>query len=211
MAAYLLCSILLVCLLSAVSVAFPDYREAIFEEDRAVEWATTAIFAVTGIYGIVAYRRASEKNVVLLTVAGVGLLGTLDELSFGERILQFEAPRIMGVKFDSLHDLLLVARKLIQSISFEYQYVIALGIALLICVVALIALRAVLRRGWTLGPGILLLLPVFAVILVVFAQMIDVDLNFIPHKVLKPLYVEEALELGAGLLLFGYVRLADSA
>ncbi|MEM7710271.1 MAG: hypothetical protein AAF264_05865 [Pseudomonadota bacterium] len=179
----------------------------LFEEDRIVEWATVVAFAATGLFGLLTFWRSDRRNLVLLAVALIGWLGALDELSFGERVFQFEAPRILGAKVDSAHDLLLVARTAIYRLAGSYQYALAAMLLVLGLAAGWGVVHAAMARGWTLGRRALLILPVAATAAVALAQTIDVSLDLIPYKMLQRLYVEEVLELAAGILLLGYVRL----
>lgn len=188
------------------SVAFPGAREAIFEEDRVVEWLTVAAFAAAFVLGIRRMRTGEGRNLLLLAVTAFAGLAVLDELSFGERLLGWEAPRLFGTKIDAVHDLLRIAQKLILWNS-DTPYLVALLAVLILCALAGMLVLWLLRRGWRLAVGADVILVGAAILCLAFAQGIDVDLKTLYAPVLKPLYVEEVLELGAGLLLAAFMLL----
>ena len=188
--------------LVAVSVLAPGLRDPVFGEDRWVEWATVAAFAVTAAIGARLWWRRRRSDLTLLAIAAFAVVAVLDELSFGERIFGYTPPRVMGTKLDAIHDLLLISKKVITAYSLHPRLV---GAAILVGCLLLVgaATFVLLRRGWRLGLDRTSLLPVMAAILLTLAQAIDLNLG--PLWRLKPLYVEEVFELGAGLLCMVFV------
>jgi hypothetical protein len=96
-------------LLVAGSLAFATlfidgFAERHMAEDRTVESVGAAFFLLTAI--VSARAVAQGRRALCLLIGGLGLLAFLDELSFGERVLRFEAPVIHGVKIDAVHDVL---------------------------------------------------------------------------------------------------------
>ena len=66
---------------------------------------------------------------VLWSTAGIGLIGFLDELSFGEEIIGLTIPVIAGVKVNSVHDLIDVAREISGRLPSVLKGAIFLGFA----------------------------------------------------------------------------------
>ena len=96
-----------------LSVLLYDLHPAIkleFEEDRVVENISAGLFLITFLYSLalltdsrnIGYRKA------LIIVMVLGLLGFLDELSFGQRIFGFQVPYIQGFPLDATHDLIAI-------------------------------------------------------------------------------------------------------
>lgn len=197
-------------LAAAFSVAVPAAREAIFEEDRIVEWMTVLAFAATFVLGMRKLRSKARSDLLLMAITVLAGLATLDELSFGERILGWEAPRVLGTKLDAVHDLFRIGQKVIKQYS-DVPYLIA-GLGGIIGGILIFGLVAWLRRrGWQLVLGPESALIGVAILCLAFAQGIDIDLRILRSNILKPLYVEEVLELGAGLLLFLFAMLRTNA
>ena len=186
----------------------PDSREFLFAEDRIVEWTTVFAYFAAALAGFRLFATKARGDIVLLVVSAFAAIAVMEEISFGERILGFEAPRIGNTKMDALHDLLIVAKRGVKGIS-EHPYLVAAGVALMVAGLVIWICRALVRRGWTVRFGGEAVLLSLAVVLLAYAQAIDTNLRIVPHRLLKPLYIEEILELGAGLCLVFFVVLRD--
>ena len=204
----LLAVFLLVMSLSALALAAPGLaRWWIFAEDRLVETATAIAYLAAGLVAGRALLAGARPRSWLGFVAGVGLLGFLDEMSFGERMIGFEAPVVGGVKIDAAHDLAQLARRILDH-AFDAPVLTALALAACLLVAAL-ALRAAMRRRPPPHAGLI----VAAVACVTAAQSFDLHLPFLRHDVLSATYLEESLELASGLFLlaFGWLCAEDGA
>lgn len=89
----------------------PAFIRNVFAEDRIVEWATALVFlgaAAAALWGLFAQRRSAplKRQLALGLIGSIGLLGFLDELSFGERLFDLPPFLIAGVKIDGAHDLI---------------------------------------------------------------------------------------------------------
>ena len=186
-------------LATAFSVAVPSARDAVFGEDRLVEWMTVVAFAAAFVLGVHKLRSRAPRDLFLMAVTILAGLAVLDELSFGERILGWEAPYILGTKLDAVHDLFRIGQKLIKQHS-DYPYLVAGALGLAACSFIAVLVVWLRRFGWKLTLGAETVLIATAVVCLVVAQGIDINLRIIRSDILKPIYVEEILELGAGLL-----------
>ena len=199
----------IVCLVF-LSAAVPEWRPALFEEDRAVECGTVLCFAAAFAVGLCWILSDSRNDVLLFLAVLASGLAVLDELSFGERFIGFDAPQVMGVKLDAVHDLLSLTKTLLKE-GTSYPYLVAGGIALAAVALSVVLLRVLSGRGWVIwhdGPRMWLF--ALAVLLVGAAQMMDAGLRFVPEAALKALYIEEILELAAGILVLGVCLLRPS-
>jgi hypothetical protein len=91
-------------------------RSFLFDEDRLVETLSAAMFLCAGIYATRLWWMASESpsldRLALAFIAALSLVGFLDEISFGERIIHFDVYKIVGIRIDGVHDLIEVANEL---------------------------------------------------------------------------------------------------
>jgi hypothetical protein len=85
---------------------FPEYRRIIAGEDRIVETATALAFLGSFLYVLIPYfttRKTSHpKSHVFVSL--LGMIAFLDEISFGERLLDLQMPHLGSVKIDGVHD-----------------------------------------------------------------------------------------------------------
>ena len=196
--------------LVVLSVAVPEWRPALFEEDRGVEWGTVLCFAAAFAVGLWRILSGNRNDLLLVLAVLASGLAALDELSFGERFIGFDAPEVMGVKLDAVHDLLSLTKTALREATSR-PYLVAGGIALVLVALSVVLLRGLSRRGWRIwddGPRTALF--GLAVVLVGGAQMIDTNLNFVPTETLETFYLEEILELAAGVLVLGMCLLRPS-
>jgi hypothetical protein len=109
----------------------PQWRRRLFVEDGIIETTTALLFLAASILGLVFWITGSRAYRWLLAVAsGLGLLGFLDEISFGARFFGWSMPEMRGGgEFDGAHDLVIV---LARSGSHSAPITIAMiGIAIL--------------------------------------------------------------------------------
>jgi hypothetical protein len=108
-----------------------------FEEDRIVENISAAIFFIIFLMSLtflIAHKHIKYRNALIL-IMFLGLIGFLDEISFGQRIFDFNVPIILGFPLDAVHDFYAIAIIAVK----EYVY-ISIAIFLLIAIVAVYAL-----------------------------------------------------------------------
>lgn len=194
-AALAACSVLLF-------AAFPERRGFFLEEDRGVENLTVALFVVAAAVGLLVTRiRGWFRGLTVLPIIVLGILGALDELSFGERIVGFEPISVGRYRIDGLHDILTMAFNILTD-DIERPYAIAL-VAAATAAVAAGAYR--LRRELTDLIGRLWVFPCnryLALSLALLALAAGLDLELYSHEWLA--FFEETLELLAALaLVFG--------
>ena len=189
----------------------PAARPGILEEDHVVEWLSALAFLAAGVLGLGLWLRGRTptERLAVAVAAFLGLLGFGDELSFGERLLSLDMPRIRGLKIDGAHDFAeVVARGGRDAFRAAPAVVAVCGIATVAAGAALAwrfrdALAAFARACLATSPRVALIAAVAAVAL---ATLIDLPLAVFDHDAIKA--TEELLELAAAVLLLAVPILA---
>lgn len=194
--------IVVLCLLY---LAVPTTRPLIFEEDGLVETASALLFLLAFAIGVVRIvRHGLTPYSLLLPVATIlGLMGFLDEISFGAPWFGWQMPAMPGGgEFDGIHDIfVLIYRAVVKGMPMlaavlaALLAVVAIGAAIAWCE----ALYAALVR--TTGDAAFGYLALFVLFLGT-AIVIDLELPFLPR--FGP--VEELCELAASIAVVMAVR-----
>jgi len=83
---------------------------------------SAALYFGSALLGFFMLLRVKDKTnrIVYLVIPFLGLMGFLDEISFGESLFNIQMPRIGNFKIDSLHDLITVAYWELAKHKYEY-------------------------------------------------------------------------------------------
>jgi len=95
----------------ALYLFFPNYREAIFSEDRLIENITAALYLFASILCTIFAIKSSRYKVALSVIGVISFICFFEEVSYFERILKLNMPRFFGIKIDGFHDLFYFAYK----------------------------------------------------------------------------------------------------
>lgn len=123
----------------------PSLRDALVQEDRGIENATIVLFVASFLVACLAIRRRGlaelPRGYALIGI--VGLVATLEELSYGQRLFPgLRFPELSdGVTFDALHDLNLVIALSLDRVGVPWEIAVPLVVLVLI-----VPLRKVLAR-----------------------------------------------------------------
>lgn len=112
--------IVLIALINAVAALFfisnpsgGTVRTFIAAEDGILENLTVSLFLFTFLFSLVLLATRQVNGSLnrrwLYLLLAIGLLGFLEEISYGERLFDLKMPVVYGVKIDALHDLIDVA------------------------------------------------------------------------------------------------------
>jgi hypothetical protein len=186
-------------IISYLYFLFPDLRDFLVAEDRLTEDLTALFYLLSFSLGIFLISRIKEKKYrrIYLAIPVIGLLGFLEELSYGERIFKFKTPLIYNEYFDALHDLLPIAVNYLQLHATFLLFVLPVLFFVLIAVVMLKYRRYI--------PGIPEFISSYpptgffliAAGMILFAQVYD--LNLVKPDFAK--LIEELFEMNGSLAL----------
>lgn len=186
--------------LLGLHVLVPRLRRPLFGEDRLIETATALFFLAAFIVGLafLIAHTCRRYRVLLLIASSLGLVGFLDEISFGARLFGWSMPEMAGGgEFDGAHDLVILIYRL--GAEADPIAIAAIGAALVLTTLLGVLswyaqLRSLTHRMLT-DPAYGL----FALFVggVAVAAVLDLDIGLLGH--LGP--VEEIVELNAGLAL----------
>jgi hypothetical protein len=184
-------------------------RAPIFGEDRGIEMATALLFLAAFVFGLLSMRRPGQRDypVLLPAVAGLGLLGFLDEISFGARLFGWSMPQMVeGGEFDGAHDLVILAYRLVSQAD-PMLVVAAGGSASTIALGCVMVWRRELQKlAWRLFADPTYSAMALFIAGVSVASLLDLELGMLRR--LGPL--EEIAELNAALALLVTVMGASS-
>lgn len=107
------------CMIVAYGVyfLFPDQHGLLLLEDSLVENLGAVAFLASFVVGLLLFMKSTEYRKSIAVVSCIGLVGFLDEISFGIRFFHFENFRIYGVSIDGAHDLFYLLARLIDTFS----------------------------------------------------------------------------------------------
>ena len=186
-----------------VYALLPFTRDYLLGEDKIIENVGAILFLCAFIYGSIylAVYKTKRAYRILAFVTFLGLLGFLDEVSFGGRIFEFTYPRIYGVKFDGVHDLFYIAAKTVKILGDTFGYVVYFVVVISVTSVTIIVYKYKFAEIKRLYRAVLNYPPYS--FLAIFATFIFlalvIDLGIIKSELLKLL--EELLEMNAALAL----------
>ena len=91
-------------------VWIPSIRIPLLRENSFLESLTALFFFLVVILGTktLLEKRSKKYPMIFWIIPLLGLLGFLEETSFGHRFLDYNRPTIQGVKMDAVHDFLRV-------------------------------------------------------------------------------------------------------
>ena len=131
-----------------VLITQPSYTDVIYDENNFFENATVIVCAMAAIIAMIKALAAVKNGsrygfwafIALLCIVFVG-----DELSWGIGFLGIEKPRIAGIGFDGLHDILSIA---VSCVKLVRDYIRSIGI---------VHIRSILILSSVSGFGVFLI------------------------------------------------------
>ncbi len=198
---YALATTLNIVVFSSVYILVPELRQSFLSEDQFIENLTAALFFSAFLLGGISIARSKEKHhrVAYGAIPLMGLVGFLEELSYGERLFNINMPKMYGVKIDAVHDIFYLVYKVYCN-AFLYLFLVAFCI-LILSIVRKCRIKRMFEKypRWRFLP--------FFVGFGLIALIIDLEI--VTHHFL--LYIEELFEMNAALaLLFATLPTGES-
>jgi hypothetical protein len=178
----------------------PDYRYLLYTEDQLVENLTAGFFLISFLLSLFLFFKSKTHQKGQILISMLGLLGFLDELSYGERLFQFKMPQLYGVKIDAVHDIFYLGYDKIKGQTNSALPYVLLGLGVCIATAAILVwkYRHQLKGAFSdILHEQTRILALFFAILAILSLVLD--LGFMRHSVR---YVaEELFEMFAAIAL----------
>lgn len=120
--AYAVVIIVNIVLCSLAYIFFPAWRPSLQNEGHLVENMSAALYFGSALLGFFMLLRVKEKKtrIVYLVIPFLGLMGFLEEISFGESLFNIQMPWIGDFKINSLHELIFFALWKLNKHKYDY-------------------------------------------------------------------------------------------
>ncbi len=210
---YVLVTTLNVLIFSSLYISIPQLRTSFVAEDQFTESVTAVLFFSSFLLGLILIVKLKRKSYrkVYLVIPLLGLVGFLDELSFGQRMFNLTMPKIYGVEIDAVHDFAELAYKVFINHSTYVLAVSALGVFCIVLFLIILKHHKYLDRI----PDVIKRYPPFVFVLsfiaFIFIALIYDLHTLIPRRGFFLFIFEELSELNAALaLLFASFSIAHN-
>ena len=117
---YAYLAVLLLASSFALSFIIPDFLKSISKEDHLLENLSTGLLLGTAFFGLINWKQRQANTTAITVYTILAIIGFLDEVSFGQRLIGFTPPMAGGTSLDGFHDLANMFRKII-SINLQYH------------------------------------------------------------------------------------------
>ena len=192
---------LIVALFVTLRIADPAILIGISQEDVFLENLTAGVLFATFCLSSFLHLKFKVKTNIFFAIAILGLIGFLDEISFGRRLLPIPMPKSHGLTIDGVHDLLHLLKNITRT-NLTYHpvgtyIVISLSTIFAVCVwhkTKVIRQRVFsLLRKYEIRDLVLVIISC-----IVLSQVVD---TFRWNLIYPYIAVEECLELTAAVAL----------
>ena len=192
---------LIAALFATLRIVNPTILIDISQEDVFLENLTVGVLFATFCLSSFLHLKFKLKTNIFFIFAALGLIGFLDEISFGRRLLPIPMPKSHGLTIDGVHDLLHLLKNIIRT-NLTYHpvgtyIVISLSIILAVCIwlkTKTIRQRVInLLAKYEIRDLVLVIISC-----IIFSQVID---TFRWSVIYPYIAVEECLELTAAVAL----------
>ena len=117
---YAYLAVLLLASSFALSFIIPDFLKSISREDHFLENLSTGLLLGTAFFGFINWKQKQANTTAIAVYTILAIIGFLDEVSFGQRLIGFTPPMAGGTSLDGFHDLANMLRKII-SVNLQYH------------------------------------------------------------------------------------------
>ena len=133
-----------------LSFIIPDFLKSISKEDHLLENLSTGLLLGTAFFGFINWKQKRTNTTAIAVYTILAIIGFLDEVSFGQRLIGFTPPMAGGTSLDGFHDLANMFIKII-SVNLEYhpnQTFIALATLLSSFLILILKFRSKIYRAY---------------------------------------------------------------
>ena len=192
--------VLITVLFATLRIVDPVILINISGEDVLLENLTAGVLFATFCLSSFFHLKFKVKTNIFLAFATLGLIGFLDEISFGRRLLPIPMPKSHGLTIDGVHDLVHLLKNITRTNLTYHPLGTYIVISLLVIVAGFVwyKTKKIRQRAINLFAKYEIRDLVLVIILcIVFSQGIDTfRWNIYPYQA-----VEECLELTAAVAL----------
>lgn len=177
---------------------FTSLRGFYINEDWLVENLSAAFYLVAFLLAITLAWRSRHRRWTIFGVGVIGLVGFLDEISFGERWYDVPMPRFFGVRLDAFHDVFSFAYRVLPQVRFHPLFF--LGLLTVAAVMILVGRRlAPTVREWLVGIHRHPAFTIFILAVLQIAAALVIDLHILRMR--GVFMLEEVFEMNAAIAL----------
>jgi hypothetical protein len=186
--------------MSLVWFLIPSRRFHLYREGEVVETITAVLFLAAAVTTVRAMRRAGLRwRHPYVLIVPIALFCFGEEVSWARHALDIDRPRVLWLKVDAVHDLVILVFALyVQHGSWRSRLTVALGAAIVVAVVAATRHLVLYPLARVVLASAVWRLVAVAVGLIGLSLALDLDL--LPWRYVKAF--EEMTELNAVLALF---------
>ena len=133
-----------------LSFIIPDFLKSVSKEDHFLENLSTGLLLGTAFFGFINWKQKQAYATAIAVYTILAIIGFLDEVSFGQRLIGFTPPMAGGTSLDGFHDLANMFMKII-SVNLEYhpnQTFIALATLLSSFLILILKFRSKIYRAY---------------------------------------------------------------
>ena len=113
---------LIAALFVTLRIVNPTILVDISREDVFLENLTAGVLFATFCLSSFLHLKFKVKTNIFFAIAILGLIGFLDEISFGRRLLPIPMPKSHGLTIDGVHDLLHLLKNITRTIFYHRRY-----------------------------------------------------------------------------------------
>lgn len=192
---------LIAALFVTLRIADPAILVGISQEDVFLENLTAGVLFATFCLSSFLHLKFKVKTNIFFAIAILGLIGFLDEISFGRRLLPIPMPKSHGLTIDGVHDLIHLLKNITRT-NLTYHPVgtyIVISLSMISVVCAWYKTKIIRQRVINLLARYEIFdLALVIIFCIVLSQVVDTFRWNLIHPYIA---VEECLELTAAVAL----------
>tara|TARA_B100000902_G_scaffold380708_1_gene416386 strand:+ start:196 stop:864 length:669 start_codon:yes stop_codon:yes gene_type:complete len=184
-----------------VYILIPSAEPFLAEENSLIENLSAIFFGIASLTGFIFFLKSKYRSFGLLIISAFGMLGFMDEISFGKSFIDYDNIYIYNKKIDGIHDFLDLAYNYSEA---NNLLPFLFFISLIFIFTTLYLMNKEISKAFNTdikkplnNPIIRMIFIIFLII--VFSQLIDLGAFDIQNFNL--IILEESLEMNAGLAL----------